>query len=53
MTLWAASKAVLPGKLIEIFAQKKWERQLQIQSWGLKLGASKKEHIKKGKAKTN
>lgn len=53
MTLWNASQAVLPGKLIEIFAQKKRGRQLQIPELGTKIRSLQKEHIKKGKAKTN
>lgn len=53
MTLWDASEAVLQGKLIEIFAQKKRERQLQIPELGTKIRSLQKEHIKKGRAKTN
>jgi hypothetical protein len=47
---WQSSIA---GKLIEIFAQKNRERQLQIPELGAKIRSLQKEHIKKGKAKTN
>lgn len=53
MTLWDASEAVLQGKLIEIFAQKERERQLQIPELGTEMRSLQKEHIKKGRAKTN
>lgn len=53
MTLWDASKAVLQGKLIEIFAPKKRQKALQIPELGTKIRNLQKEHIKMGKAKTN
>lgn len=53
VTLRSAGEAASQRKLIEIFAQKKRERQLQIPELGTQIRSLQKEHIKKGKAKTN